>query len=281
MIEEFHYTLSWRASSPHPGAHASSLHGGGDEYAGLVPFISQPNPRHLDLRASLKDPFGQLVVRTHRQRSNIPVVVMADWSASMGFVGQSDKAERVARFAAAAAWSAYRHGDRFGFIAADERLREDLYVPLRLHKGGVPELYERLCRTPCQGRDVTGLIQAAPRLGQQRALVFLVSDFHFALERLDELLGALTRHDVVPVVVWDSAEYERLPDWGLVLLEDPETGAQRRLFMRPQLKAAFRERFEARRVALSERFRQRGRLPFFIVDRFDADALTHYFLSGA
>ena len=87
MIEEFHYTIPWRASSPHPGAHASSQLGGGDEFAGLVPFASSPNPRNLDIRASLSDPFGQLAVRTFRQRSNIPVAVLADVSASMGFVG--------------------------------------------------------------------------------------------------------------------------------------------------------------------------------------------------
>ena len=281
MIEEFHYTIPWRASSPHPGAHASSQLGGGDEFAGLVPFASSPNPRNLDIRASLSDPFGQLAVRTFRQRSNIPVAVLADVSASMGFVGTGAKLERVARFAASAAWSAYRHGDRFGFIAADEAVREEAFIPVRLYKGGIPDLYDRVRHFDSAGRSACGLQAAAQRLGRQSTLVFLVSDFHLPLEDIEALLASLARHDVVPIVVWDSAEYERLPDWGLVLVEDPETGERRRLFMRPRLKEQFRQTFEARRDELAECFRRRGRSPFFLGDRFDAEALTRYFLSGA
>ncbi len=280
MIEEFHYAIPWRATSPHPGAHASSLPGGSEEFTGLLPFTASPNPRHLDLRASLSDPFGQLSVRNFRQRSHIPVVVIADLSASMGFRGVSDKAETLARFTASAAWSAYRHGDRFGFLAGDDHFREELTIPLRLHKGGVPGLYDRLRAAPRTGAGMMGLMAAAERLGRPRALVFLVSDFHFPLDRLDDLLATLTRHDVVPVVLWDSAEYARLPAWGLVLIEDPETGAKRRLFMRPELRARFRERFAQRRDGLAQVFRQQGRSPFFMIDRFDADALTQYFVSG-
>ena len=281
MIEEFHYTIPWRASSPHPGAHASSQLGGGDEFAGLVPFASSPNPRNLDIRASLSDPFGQLAVRTFRQRSNIPVAVLADVSASMGFVGTGAKLERVSRFAASAAWSAYRHGDRFGFIAADEAVREELFIPVRLYKGGIPDLYDRVRYFDATGHSASGLQAAALRLGRQRTLVFLVSDFHLPMEDIEALLASLARHDVVPVVVWDSAEYERLPDWGLVLVEDPETGERRRLFMRPRLKEQFRQTFDARRDELAECFRRRGRSPFFLGDRFNAEALTRYFLSGA
>lgn len=281
MIEEFHYTIPWRATSPHPGAHASRLQGGSEEFAGLVPFAANPNPRHLDIRASLNDPFGQLSVRSFRQSSNIPVVVIADLSASMGFSGRGDKAELLARFTASAAWSAYRHGDRFGFIGGAEALDEDLFIPPRLHKGGLPELYERLRDYPRSGRDMTGLLAAAERLGKQRTLVFLVSDCHFPLERLDALLATLTRHDVVPIVIWDSAEYERLPAWGLVLIEDAETGTRRRLLMRPRLREKFRDRYRQRHAALAQVFRQRGRSPFFLIDRFDADALTRYFVSGA
>ncbi len=280
MIEEFHYTLPWRASSPHPGAHASSQQGGAEDFAGLMPFASNPNPRHLDVRASLTDPFGQLAVRRFRQRSQIAVWVLADLSASMGYQGKASKPERLARFSAAAAWSAFRHGDRFGFIGADEQLREELFVPLRLHKGGVPGLYETLCGFSCVGQQTRGLLRATERLGKQRALVFLVSDFHFSLDHLDELLATLSRHDVVPIVLWDTAEYESLPGWGLALIEDPETGERRRLFMRPQLRQKFLESFDERREALTRVFRQRGRSPFFMPDRFNADALTRYFLAG-
>ncbi len=277
MTPEFHYSVGWRASGAHPGTHRSGHLGSGHEFAGQVPFIANPDPRHLDLRASLHDPYGQLMVRSFRQRSAIPVFVVADLSASMGFRGMADKLENLARFTASAAYSAYRTGDPFGFVGCDEGIRSDLLLPLRLHKSAAPDLYERLRGLSPAGRSAEALCQAAPHLGRQRALVFLVSDFHFPLDRLDTLLSSLTRHDVVPVVLWDSAEYERLPPRGLTCVEDPETGERRRLFMRPSLREKFRTAFEQRRTALIHLCIQRGREPFFVIDRFDAEALTRYF----
>lgn len=280
MIPEFHYAVGWRAPGAHPGAHRSAQSGGGYEFAGHVPFLSNPDPRNLDIRASLNDPFGQLMVRSFRQRSTIPVFVLADLSASLGFHGMGNKLETLAQFTASAAYSAYRTGDTFGFLGCDDAIRWELFLPLRFHKAVAPELYERLRSFSPVGRSAEGLHHAARHLGKQRALVFLVSDFHFLLDRLDRLLGSLVRHDVVPVVLWDSAEYEQLPSWGLVYVEDPETGERRRLFMRPTLREKFRMAFERRRAKLVHLCTQRGREPFFVVDRFDADALTRYFYSG-
>lgn len=278
MIAEFSYAAHWRASGAQPGHHAGSLSGGGFEFAGQVPFASCPDARNLDLRASLHDPFGQWMVRRFRQRSSIPVYVVADLSASMGFRGTAAKLETLAAFAAAAAYSAYRTGDPFGFIGCDEAIRRDLCLPLRFHKGAAPELYERVRSFPAQGRSALALAEVAPHLGRQRALVFLVSDFHFPLQQADAVLASLARHDVVPVVLWDSAEYERLPSWGLLYVQDPETGARRRLCLRPALRERLRAAFARRREELVHVCTLRGREPFFVVDRFDADAMTRYFL---
>jgi uncharacterized protein (DUF58 family) len=278
LIPEFHYAVGWRAPGAHPGSHRSGQLGGGYEFAGHVPFVANPDPRNLDLRASLNDPFGQLMVRTFRQRSAIPVYVVADLSASLSFRGTASKLDNLALFTASAAYSAYRSGDTFGFIGCDEAIRWDLVLPPRFHKGAAPELYERLRAVEPAGRSAEALSQAAPQLGRQRALVFLVSDFHFSLDWLSGLLDSLVRHDVVPVVLWDTAEFERLPAWGLAYVEDAETGERRRLFMRPALREKFRRAFAERREALVRLCTERGRAPFFVVDRFDADALTRYFL---
>ncbi|SMF96851.1 Protein of unknown function DUF58 [Methylomagnum ishizawai] len=280
MIPEFHYAVGWRTAGLHPGGHVGARFGGGHEFAGHAPFLAHPDPRHLDFRASLRDPFGQLLTRTFRQRCSIPVYVLADLSASMGFRGSAAKLDLLARFAAACAYSAYRSGDGFGFIGCDEGIRWELCLPCRFHKGAGPELEARLKDFTPTGRSAGGLLEAAPHLGKRRALVFLVSDFHFPLAWAEGLLDALVRHDVVPVVVWDSAEYQRLPQFGLVAIEDPETGARRRLLMRPALRERFRAAFAARREALIRLCAYRGREPFFLADQFDADAMTRYFVSG-
>lgn len=280
MIPEFYYAVPWRASGIHPGSHAGAQAGTSLEFTGHVPFISHPDPRHLDLRASLRDPFGQLMTRTFRQRSAIPVFVLADLSASLGFRGVVAKRDILADFAAACAYSAYRQGDRFGFVGGDEAIRWELFLPCRAHKGAATELHQRLRQWSPAGGSAAGLREAVPHLGRSRALVFLVSDFHWPPEQIAGLLDGLARHDVVPVVLWDSGEFERLPRWGLAYVEDPETGGRRRLLMRPALREKFREAFAARRAELVRLCVMRGRAPFFIVDRFDPDALTRYFYAG-
>ncbi|QXP83522.1 DUF58 domain-containing protein [Methylococcus sp. ANG] len=276
MIPEFHYRVRWRAAGAHPGHHASHQTGGGYEFAGHVPLSAFPDPRNIDAHATLNDPFGQLMVKTFRQRSAIPVFVLADLSASMGFAG---KAQVLAEFAAAAAYSAYRSGDPFGLIVCGEAIRWDLCLPLRWHKGGLPaDTAEGLARVRPGARNAAALEDAVPHLGRGRALVLLVSDFHLDDAFLESLLDALRPHDVVPVAVWSRAEYDTLPDWGLIHLRDPETGQRRRLFMRPTLRRRFRDAFRARRDRLRELAARHGaREPFLLEDRFDADALTRYF----
>lgn len=276
MIPEFHYRVRWRAGGAHPGRHAGHQTGGGYEFAGHVPLAAFPDPRNIDAHATLNDPFGQLMVKTFRQRSAIPVFVIADLSASMAFAG---KAQVLSELAAAAAYSAYRSGDPFGLLVCGEAIHWDLSLPLRWHKGGLPaDTADGLARVRPVARSAAALEDAVPHLGRGRALVLLASDFHLDDAFLESLFDALRPHDVVPVAMWSRAEYDALPDWGLIHLRDPETGQQRRLFMRPALKRQVRDAFQARRDRLRELAIHHGaRDPFFLEGRFDADALTRYF----
>ena len=277
MIDEFHYRIRWRAHTAHPGHHASNQPGGEAEFAGHVPLTSQPEPRNLDVRATLADPFGRLMVKSFRQHSAIPVYLLADLSASMGFNGQTRKLDLLADFAASTAYSAYRTGDPFCFFGCDESIRWELAVPLRWHKGFAQQIRDGLANFRPHGRGANGLLEVAPHLGRQRALLFVASDFHWQLADLVRLLEAFVHHDLIPVVLWDSAEYEDLPRFGLAELLDPETGEWRRLFLRPALRRSIRERYRQRRQQLTDVCRQYGLEPLFLVNRLDADALTDYF----
>jgi uncharacterized protein (DUF58 family) len=276
-MEEFFYRVSWRASGAHPGGHASRQQGGGFEFAGHGTFLSNPSPRDIDLRASLRDPLGQLYVRNYRQKSSIPLVVLADLSASMGFKGILDKRQLLARLAASAAWSASRQGDPFGFVACDDGVRSDLQVPVRFHKSGVMDLYDRLLHTPFHSSSATGLLNAIEHLPRRKSLILLVSDFHYPIETVRSLLDTLAHHDVVPIVLWDEAEMRNLPQKGLMLFRDPETGKMRRFLMRPKIIESIQQYYSDRQASLSLLFRNAGRRPLFCGPDFSMDELTRYF----
>lgn len=276
-MEEFHYKVGWRARGQRQGFHASTTQGSGMEFVGHAPLAGYSDPRRIDIRASLANPTGDWLVRLHRTRAALPVCVVLDLSASMGFSGVRRKLDVVRKFVAAAGFSARRTGDSFGMIAADDTIREQLWMPLTHARSAAQTALARL-----EGVTAThgsaGLLDALHWLPRNRSLVFLVSDFHFPLDMLTQLLDGLAHHDVVPVVVWDGAEAQRLPAFGLIDLADPESGKRRTVLMRASLRKRWIDAVAQRRTALCQCFTAHRARPFFVDGDFDADAMTRYFL---
>ncbi len=275
---EAHYRVPWRAGGHFPGHHASVQKGAGLAFRNHVALIDAPDPRRFDVRASLRDPFGQIQVRVYRQTSAIPVWVVADLSASMTFRGARRRRDVLADFVACLGYSAYRTGDRFGFVGSSDERTPPLLLPATMHRAASAALADRLRELPLTGRDSRGLLAAAESVGARRALVFLVSDFHFPLPLLEEVLASFAYHHVVPVILWDRYEYEDLPRFGLARVLDRELQRSRLLLMRPSLRKRIEERFAERRDTLHETFMRHGCRPLLLEDGFDADEVTRYFL---
>lgn len=277
-LEEVFYTVSWPSSNPRPGAHPGLERGLGQRFLGVLRFLDYPDPRRLDLKASALDPFQIARVRSYAQRSAISVCVIADLSASMGFSGTRFKLETLASFVAALSAATERSGDRFAFIGCDSRVREDWTIPAGYGPGRGEMISRRLPAFQPRASNASGLAECHYHLPLQRSLVFLASDFHLPLSLIEKILGALAKHDVVPVVLWDSGEFTALPERGLIRLCDPETGQRRTLWLRPLLKERIARSFDERRQLLSRLFQRFGRRPLFVVDRLEAERLAEYFL---
>jgi uncharacterized protein (DUF58 family) len=275
---EFLYRIPGRPGGIRPGAHPSRMDGGAGAFLGLQPLLVRPNPRRLDLRRSLTDPFGQWLVRNMSERVSVPLYVIADVSASMA---TDDKREAVTYLVESAALSAWRAGDPFGFIAADQRVRDELFHATMHSRGMGARVSERLGAFPYEGSGADGLLDAFQRLGRRRALVLIASDFHFDLGLARQLLRSLAGHYVVPLVVWGEAESSaNVPDRGFIDVGDSESAAHRFLWLRPRVVERIRVALRNRRAALRELFAQHGMQPVFIDGGFDPDRLTRHFLGG-
>ena len=278
-VRELHYRVGVPALGHFPGHHRSSRGGGGFEFRGHAALLDAPDVRRLDLHASLRDPFGNWVVRVCSQRKSIPVVVVADLSASMGFTGSRRKLAVVADFVESLGWSAWRTGDTFAFVGCDERVREDVFVAPTRSREASSVLARTLRALPLEGRSASGLIGAHQQLGRQRSLVFLVSDFHLPLPDVEAVLASMAHHDLVPVVVWDPLEFALSARRGLALVDDPETGRRRLVWWRPALRDKWRAAQQIRRAALVQLFGAHRLKPLFIEGDFNADDVTRHFHS--
>lgn len=275
--KEFTYQVGWRSRGRHPGRHASAQRGLGMEFRGHAPLIAYPDPRRIDLRQTLRDPFDQVWVRIFNQKSSVPVFVVCDLSGSMGFGGHMRKLEIAAEITASAAYSAFRVNDPFGFIGFDEEVREDWMFIASTKVHGVFDLADRLADYRPGHISAAGLGDVNRFLPRERSLVLLVSDFHTPLDELGEHLEGMMRHHVVPLVLWDAAEYRSLPEFGIASVTDCETGARRTLFLRKDFRTRILQAFQQRRAALEALFMRHDMPPLFLEDGFDADDLTEYF----
>ncbi len=276
-IPTFAYSVHWRARGYHEGYHRGTQGGLGMEFRSNVPLVDYPDARRVDLRQTLRDPMEQVHVRIYNQKSPVPVFAACDLSGSMGFAGNRSKLVLAADITSSIACSAHENNDAFGFVGFDDAVRENwLSLPSRHLDEGLSLVAKlRECRPAASGAE--GLLDLGRHLGTQRALVFLISDFHLPLDLLEQALNTLSQHQVVPVVLWDPQEYEALPRFGLGTIVDPETGMQRTLLFRGELRDRFRQAFLERRKRLASLFLQYEMPPCFIEAEFDAQVFSDYF----
>ena len=274
---EVGYRLNRRARSIRPGMHTGTETGGGLEPLVRTTLLDGRDPRRLDLLASSRDPLRRLLVRRYRQRASIRVYVVADLSASLGFRGRGDRIKILTSLVSALGFSAGRAGDAFAFIGCDVHVRRDFLLPPTRMSGAYLDLADRLRDCIPRGQGSDGLLQAIPLIGNRRALVFLVSDFHFPLALLESVLAGVARHQVVPVVLEDSREAEPSPRVRFVRVVDPETEEERTLLMRPSLRHRLRVQAEQRKAAVFDCFVAHGTPPLVLTDHFDVDRVNRYF----
>ncbi|NML45572.1 MxaS protein [Ramlibacter sp. G-1-2-2] len=274
-VQEFRYRAPQRVPGWRAGTHAGTAPGAGLEFANHLRLQDYPDPRRLDLRASIASLRREWLVRVNRQRSALTVRLLVDVSASMRF-GTPSKLEVVAGFARALGHSAFRVGDAVGMAAFDRSERPELRVAAWRHRGMGEMLASLLLQSRGGAGGIEGLREAAALLAGRSGIVFLVSDFQWPLAGLGEVLDGLAPAHIAPLVVWDAAEVEPPATDGLAMLRDAESGRSRTLWLRPALRARWREAVHEKRSALDRMFGARGLRPFYLQGGFDAQALGNH-----
>jgi hypothetical protein len=198
----------------------------------------------------------------------------------MSFGFPKSKLQVVADFATALGHSAFRVGDPLGMLAFDAHDRADLFVPALLSRGVGEVMTSMLANCKGTAGSSEGLVEAAWHLAGRHGLIFLASDFHWPLDRLDGVLDLLAHSYIVPLVIWDPAEVQPPKRDGLMPLRDVESGRRSTVWLRPSMRTRWNEAVERRRAELNALFTARGIRPFYITGEFDNEALSQYFFEA-
>lgn len=272
------YRLDWRASGVRIGAHRGKVEGSGGLFRDFDLLVRSQDPRRIDLRMSLRDPFENLYVKRFEQKISITVYALVDLSASMRFEGSVDKMQVIADLSGALAASSRRIGDSFGLIGCDEAIIPEFFLPATRSRGGEADMVADLRTYIPTGHGAEGLLEGASYLAGRRKLVFVVSDFYLPFDLIEHVFEALSEHDVIPIVLRDPREVRDLPRYGLVSLTDLETGRRRLMAMRPSLRAAWQREEAERAKALRALAMRYGRPPFQILGAVDWDRFGAYLM---
>jgi uncharacterized protein (DUF58 family) len=247
------------------GAHRTAHRGIGTDLAGLREYVEGDDARYIDWNATAR--LNEPQIRVFNEDRELTVWLVLDRSASMmvGAPGRG-KQDVLRTLALAIALLFARGGNRVGAVLYDTALSKTgpgnaaavRTVPPGSGRRHVLRIGAELTRTANGGRhgdgarggttDLAAMLDAVAKLARRRALIVVISDFIGDGDWGRSLLRLVTRHEVVALRVVDAADDE-LPEAGLVVVEDAETGEQLIIdssdpLLRARLRAGVEERDE-------------------------------------
>lgn len=229
LLRRIELTVTRRLDGLLQGSRLGLLPGPGGEAGDSREYTLGDDVRRMDWPVTARTTVPH--VRETIADRELETWILVDLSASLDFgTALCEKRELAIAAAGSFASLTVRGGGRVGaLIAQGPTVRR---LPARSGPAAVHALLRKLVDSPRAQPGETGDFVAAAealrRPVRKRGLVVVVSDFlpgpGADADRWDRPLRALShRHDVLAVEVLDPRELE-LPDAGVLMLQDPETG---------------------------------------------------------
>lgn len=238
LLLRLEWTVIRRLDGLLHGDYRCFFRGPGIDLADLREYQYHDDVRHIDwnVTARMQTPY----MRVFNEDRDLTAWFLLDLSASLDFGARVKKQAVSAEFVGVLARLLTRHGNRVGALCYGSSV--DTVVPARSGRRHVLHLLHVLLARPVTKPSPTQLatlLDHAARVVPRRSLVFVVSDF-ISAPGWEKALGHLAlRHEVIAVRLSDPLEHD-LPDIGMLLLQDAESGEQ--LFVDTHDRG-FRERF--------------------------------------
>lgn len=255
--------IDWKVIRPLDGLlqgdYRSLFYGYGVDFADLREYQPEDDVRYIDwnVTARMDTPY----VRKYTEDREITAWFLLDLSPSIDFGGaQAQKRTVLIDFVTTLARLLTRHGNRVGAVFYGSELNR--VIPVgggRLH---VLRLINDLLKQPVLPKapftDLTPLLKTGLQTIKGRSLVFVISDF-IAAPGWEHAMSLLNhRHEVLAIRLWDPHEVE-IPDLGLVVMEDAETGEQLYVDTHDlQFRVRFAEAARQREADLAQSFKHAG-----------------------
>ena len=224
VLRRVEWTVLRRLDGLLQGEYRTLFRGQGTDLADIREYVPGDDVRHIDwnVTARMDIPY----VRQYLEDREITAHFLLDLSPSVDFgTVRTLKRDQLIDLVAVLGRLLTRHGNKIGgvlYAAAIERT-----IPAAGGRLQVLRLLHEIIHLPRRQSGsytaVSDLVTYAHRTIRRRSVIFLISDF-FTAPGWERSLRMLShRHEVIAVRLIDPREHE-LPDIGLVVLNDSETG---------------------------------------------------------
>jgi uncharacterized protein (DUF58 family) len=203
------------------GSYHSVFKGRGMAFSEVRQYQPGDDVRFIDWNVSAR--MNDTYVKVFTEEREMTVMLLVDLSASERFGStEKPKIETVAEVAALLAFSAIKNNDRVGLILFTDRVER--FVPPKKGRSHVMRVVTEILNADPEGEgtDIGVALDLLGGIGKRRTVAFLISDF-IADQYEKPLKVVSAKHDLIPIQIVDPRE-EELPDIGLALVEDLETG---------------------------------------------------------
>jgi uncharacterized protein (DUF58 family) len=260
LLRRLEWQVVRRLDGQLQGAYRTVFRGAGLDFDSLREYTPEDDVRHIDwnVTARLDEPH----VRQYTEDRELTAWLVLDRSASMRFGGAEHGKDSVLTELSVCLARLFTHGgNRVGAILYDNRLQR--VVPARTGRTHVLHLTHELTKPMAAPRDgsttdLDAMLRLAASTARRRSLVFVISDFIGDVDWEPALTRLSHRHEVVALRIVDPMELD-LPDLGLVLIEDAETGEQLLADTSdPLFQRRLRAEVDARELAVAASMRRAG-----------------------
>lgn len=204
------------------GQYHSAFKGRGISFAEVREYQYGDDIRDIDWNVTAR--FHRPYVKVYEEERELTVMLLIDVSASLDFGTVSrTKRELATEIAATLAFSAIQNNDKIGVIFFSDKI-EKFIPPKTGRKHILYIIRELLDFTPTSiHTNVRVAVEYLTNIMKRRCTAFILSDFMDNSDYRRPLDIANRKHDVVAIQLFDR-RIEDLPDVGMMLVQDSETG---------------------------------------------------------
>lgn len=223
-VRHIEITTTHLVSDVFAGAYHSVFKGRGMEFDEVREYQPGDDIRAIDWNVTART--GLAHIKKYIEERELTVMILVDASASTYFGSTKElKNTLAAEIAAVLAFSAIRNNDKVGLLMFTDVI--ELYIPPRKGKSHVLRVIREVLyfKPKGKGTDLKMALDYLSKITKRKSVAFVISDF-FVHDNYRKPLQITNKyHDIIAITLNDERE-SKLPDAGLVSLQDAETGRQ-------------------------------------------------------